>query len=298
MNEVNSRLKPAAGGSAFSVCTVANVVLALVAVLILRAARIGEDSDVYKYISYLVAPAAVAAGCALVLKFYRQPVKRTVGFACSPVYFAIALLVVFGLVFCVSKINPLTLGFFKLMGYEPRAESSYLPSLQGWLVLPAVLVIAVIPAVTEEFLFRGVILSCAGEGMGDVAAIFTAGLCFSLFHANPEQTVYQFICGCVFAFITVRSGSVLPAFAMHLANNAFIISVYAAGYSSLPMSAEADIAITVLGGIAFAAGILWLALIKKPFKKGIKGGAAAFYLAAGVGIALNVLMWILSFTGV
>lgn len=298
MEEVNPRLKSSAGGVAFSACTAASVLVSLVAVLILSAANVGRDATAYKYISYLVAPAAIALGAVGTAKYYKQKFSDVLSFKCKPVYFLIALLMAFGLIFCLSYTNTGVLEILKRAGYKPREDSSYIPPLDGWLLLPALVCIAVIPAVAEEFFFRGALLSNARSQMGDIRAVFTVGFCFCIFHANPEQTVYQFICGCAFALITIRSGSVLPALFIHFLNNAFVLVLYSFGYSSLPFSVPVQITLGVLGGAAFAIGVLWLIFIKKPFKKGEKGGVKAFFICAAPGIAVNAVMWIVSLFGV
>ena len=86
-----------------------------------------------------------------------------------------------------------------------------------------------LPAFCEELLFRGVLLNACENGMGSIRAVFTVGFCFALFHGSPEQTVYQFIAGCVFAFVAVRSRSVTPSVLMHFINNALIVILGACG---------------------------------------------------------------------
>lgn len=298
MNEANFRLKPQTGGLSYSVCTVVYIVMQLVFAVIVKAADLNADSDVYKYLGYLAAPAAISLGCFACMKYAKQKISDVAGVKCRPVYFLIALLLGFGLIFGVSYVNAGTLELLKLMGYTPRTDSSYVPALNGGLIVPALIVIAVIPAAVEEFFFRGVLLNNARAGMGDIRTVFTVGLCFSLFHASPEQTVYQFICGCAFALLTIRSGSLLPAMLIHFLNNAYIIVMYACGYSEQPFSAAVNITLAVLGVVAFLAGTVWLILIKKPFLKAQKKGVLAFFLFAAVGIFANALLWIFSFFAV
>lgn len=299
MNQANPKLNSADAGIAFSANVVLYIFASLIVSLIVTGANIGEETDAYKYLSYLAAPVALAAGSAFIMLFRKQTIRDVAPIKCGVKYYVIAALLIFGLLFSVSGLNVLTLEFLKLFGYTPREESSYLPSLGGGLIVPALLVIAVLPAVMEEFLFRGIILSNTRASTGDIRAIFIVGFCFALFHASPEQTIYQFICGCVFAFLAVRSGSVLPCVLMHFANNALIIILYACGATdangSLALSAAADIAVTVLAAVAFVGGIVWLALDKKPLSKGVKGGVKNFFITAWVGVAILAVVWILSF---
>ncbi len=299
MNEANPKLNSVTAGMAFSANVLVYVFVSFIISLIATGTGMGEDTDAYKYLSYLAAPMALMVGCALTIVFGNQKLRDVAPVKCDVKYYIIAALIIFGLLFAVSELNILTLQFLKLFGYTPREQSSYLPDLHGGLIVPALLVIAVLPAVMEEFLFRGIILSNTRASMGDVRAIFIVGFCFSLFHASPEQTVYQFICGCAFALLAVRSGSLLPCVLIHFINNALIIILYACGVTdvngnlSIPMAA--DIALTVTAAVAFVAGMAWLILDKKPFAKGQKGGVKNFFITSSVGIAILAVMWILSF---
>ena len=80
--------------------------------------------------------------------------------------------------------------------------------------------IAVVPALTEEFLFRGIILGTLRK-YGDSFAIVTSSLFFGLMHQNFIQLPFAFVGGLVFGYITVYTGSVVPAMVVHFANNLF-----------------------------------------------------------------------------
>lgn len=299
MNEANPKLNSSAAGIAYSANVLAFVFVNLIFSLIVSALSLTSETDAYKYLSYLCGPIAVAAGCSLFMFFGKQKIRDVAPVKCGIKYYIIALLLLFGLLFSVSRLNILTVEFLKLFGYVPRDDSDYLPSLNGGYVVLALLVIAVLPAVCEEFLFRGVILSNVRASVGDIRAIFIVGFCFALFHASPEQTVYQFICGCMFAFLAVRSGSVLPGMFIHFLNNALIIIFSACGLAGpsgeLALSAEWDIALTVAAALAFTGCVLWLIFDKKPLKRGAKGGVPGFFITASAGIVILVIMWILSF---
>lgn len=82
--------------------------------------------------------------------------------------------------------------------------------------------LALLPALIEELVFRGYLLdSCRRLPLWEAALL--NGLVFGLFHMNLYQFSYALILGIVFAIVTRRSGSVLPAMGMHLVNN--LISV-------------------------------------------------------------------------
>ena len=304
MNEIAKKYDSRAAGLTFSVL----VVIYLIFSLIIGAIALGaglNGTDGYLYLSYLVAPLSMVVGCAISLWFTKTPKKPLFKSAFNPKcgikYYLFAVLLIFGLSFALGRLNSLiTQKVFVPLGYKPRG--SYLPALGGGLVVPAILVIAILPAVFEEFVFRGLILNGLNEGAGGICAIFISGFCFSLFHGSPEQTVYQFICGCSFALLALRAGSVLPCILAHFLNNAYIIICAACGAigedGNLVMAQWADIMLCVLGAVALAAAIIILIFDKKPIDKRRKGGVAGFFIFASVGIGLLALLWILSLAGV
>lgn len=302
MHEVNPKLNSKTAGLAFSINVIVYILVSFLVAIIVTAASLPVKSDVYIYISYLAAPVALAIGCFVTLKYRKQSVMEVAPVKCHYKYYAIALLMIFGLLFALSKLNELTLKLLELMGYTAREESSYLPSLGDGLIVPALIVIAVLPAVFEEFLFRGIILNNIRQSVGDIRTIFIIGFCFSLFHGSPEQTVYQFISGCAFAFLAVRAGSIVPSILMHFLNNATIIILYACGATdsggNLIISQTGNIILTVVAALAFVGSVVWLILDKKPLQKGGNGGIKAFFIYASVGIVIFAVVWILSLVGV
>lgn len=261
-----------------------------------------QNTDVFTYVNYLLAPAIIAICVIFITRRNKIVFNQIFPVKCKPKYYLMGILLIFGLLFSVSNLNGLSVEFFKLFGYKPRESSSYFPDLSGGLIVPAFIVIAIIPAVFEELMFRGLLLNCCENGMGSIRAILVTGFCFSLFHASPEQTVYQFIAGCAFAFIAVRSGSILPSVVMHFINNALIVIFSACNLfdeaGNLMMSNTAFIILTVFSAISFVGAAVWLVLDKTPLKKCEKGGVKVFFLYSSAAIGALGLIWLLSLFGV
>jgi len=302
IKEINPALKAQTSGFAFSLSTAAYLVVSLVAGLIISAAKLEQGSDAYIYINYIFAQFAVLSGALITVKYKKLNVRETFPLKCNPKYFLIALLIIFGLVFSLGHLNEYALKLVKLINPNYVERTGYLPDLSGGLIVPALLVIAVLPAICEEALFRGVILNSCERGMGTVRTVFVVGFCFSLFHGSPEQTVYQFIAGCAFAFVAIRAGSILPTVLMHFINNAIIVIFAACGLldagGNLAVSYEADIALAVVGAACFIGGVIWLILDKKPVIKCEKGAVKNFFLFASLGILVFAVLWVCSFAGV
>ncbi len=95
-------------------------------------------------------------------------------------------------------------------------------------VLVSLLLVAVLPAICEEFLFRGLIQK-GMEGLGAGWAIFLSGLLFGLFHFDFQRLAAQTLLGMISAYVTYRTGSIFNGMILHFMNNGLLtlISNYA-----------------------------------------------------------------------
>ncbi len=80
------------------------------------------------------------------------------------------------------------------------------------------ILIALIPAVVEEFIFRGLIFNGYKKRNPLKAAILSAFL-FGLIHMNVNQFSYAFIIGIIFALLTYVTGSIIPSTIAHFIVN-------------------------------------------------------------------------------
>ena len=272
--------------------------LSLIASMIFALARVGEgaaESDWYKYISYLLPQISFAAACLIYFRRSKQPVREVYRPA-KWYYFLIALTLQFGLLFSLNFLNEYFVKFLELFGYHASMNDT-IPDLSGWNLLPAILVIALLPAIFEETLMRGCVLgSMERSGWGTVSAVLVSGALFSLFHGNPEQTIYQFLCGAAFALLALRSGSILPGMMAHFLNNAVILIMTSCGAdpSALPLGGE--IALYVLSGVCLVGSLGLLLFEKRNVRGGVREGKQ-FFLAASVGMLVCAVEWIGALVG-
>lgn len=77
------------------------------------------------------------------------------------------------------------------------------------------LVIAVMPALCEEFIFRGILYQGYKKCSVSGAVILTAVL-FGLMHMNMNQLSYAVVIGILFAAVNEVTGSILPSMLLHL----------------------------------------------------------------------------------
>ena len=78
--------------------------------------------------------------------------------------------------------------------------------------------VAILPAILEELLFRKVMLDGAKKHGTIFAMVFTA-IMFGVIHMNIPQAINAMLIGILFAYITIKSKSIVPAMLLHLINN-------------------------------------------------------------------------------
>ncbi|MGN1328958.1 MAG: lysostaphin resistance A-like protein [Eubacterium sp.] len=81
-----------------------------------------------------------------------------------------------------------------------------------------VIALAVIPALCEEFAMRCCSLQLLKK-YGTGFAIFAVSMVFGLLHGNVIQFLFAFAVGAVLAYVTVKTGSIIPAILIHMLNN-------------------------------------------------------------------------------
>ena len=129
-------------------------------------------------------------------------------------------------------------------------------------ILMTFISIAVVPAVCEEFLYRGCILSNLLP-YGKTTAIIASAVLFSMMHCNVAQFFYTFVAGLVLGAVYVETGSIWPCTFIHLFNN-FYSMIQQIIYERGGESAEINIVIFImeilipLAGLAIGAWLIYL----------------------------------------
>lgn len=79
--------------------------------------------------------------------------------------------------------------------------------------------VAVVPAICEEVLYRGYVMSAFQKSWGIWPAIIISGLLFGLYHVQLSNLIPLATLGILFAFVTWISKSIVPAIVAHFVNN-------------------------------------------------------------------------------
>lgn len=123
--------------------------------------------------------------------------------------------IIFSLPFANEFLKSMKELFDSLEASTLRLVTAY--SVSEFLVI--VFVIAITPAICEEFLFRGFVLSNFEKKSKEAAAIFFSGLLFAMFHFHPFNLIPLTLLGIFLSFIAYHSGSILTAIVCHFINN-------------------------------------------------------------------------------
>lgn len=83
--------------------------------------------------------------------------------------------------------------------------------------------LAVIPAISEEFLFRGFLLSGLARSGGKWMAIVTAGVIFGVFHFLMDKIPITALMGILLGYLCWQSGSLWPGILAHIMHNASLM---------------------------------------------------------------------------
>ena len=251
-----------------------------------------SQTDAYRYFSYLLYQFVyIAVILAFALIYREKPSAFGWRRAAHPKYYIVGIVLLFGLMFSLNFVNNAFVAFLGLFGYE--LPSSALPSMEGGGLIGVLLVVAVLPALLEETIFRGIILEGIKD-VGTVAACLLGGALFCIFHQNPAQTVYQFVCGAAFTLLAIRADSILPTVLIHFINNAVILFNEKFGFlNHLPFAGE--VALYVLSAISLVVSLLYLIFLDKRNNRKKEGEIKPFVFAALAGILLCVLFWFVNF---
>lgn len=125
-------------------------------------------------------------------------------------YICLAVLCFLTLYPVVNSVNSIIYKFF------PQSSLTYPLTTGNYFI--SLISLALLPAIAEELLFRGVIFKGL-QKTGNTFAIVVSAIMFALYHCSLEQTIYPLLTGLVFAVIMCYENNILYCIAMHFTNN-------------------------------------------------------------------------------
>lgn len=145
------------------------------------------------------------------------------------------------------------------------------------------LVIAVTPAICEEFLFRGLVLKNFEKIVPAAGAIFLSGVLFALFHFHPFNLVPLAILGIFLSLIVYHSGSIFTAVVCHFLNNLIsATAVYIYGTESFTGEKIAPDELVSFSVLGITSLILFLIIIFFIKRNSVMNDKPAFTESRGI----------------
>jgi len=159
--------------------------------------------------------------------------------------------------FIASALNSIVIYFMEKIG---PVELNTVPAAKSprefWL---QVFVIAFLPAVCEEFFFRGVILN-SYQSLGVKNSIFVSSFYFALIHFDPCNFLGPFFLGILIAWYCYRTGSIIAGSIAHFTNNFLSVYInYKSNYSpDIESAITTEALLSLIVFAAFAGAFLFI----------------------------------------
>ena len=152
-------------------------------------------------------------------------------------------------------------------------NESFMIMLEGVGFVPALLVIALAPAICEEALFRGYLLAAVKKKCKPFTAILLVGALFGIYHLSLVKFFTTGLLGVALCYAAYKSGSIFLSCLMHFINNAISVVVIYYGpevEEVAPILFQETLGVSdtlLMLSVALICSILGMALIKHSSKK-------------------------------
>lgn len=124
---------------------------------------------------------------------------------------------------CLQSLLPEWSGWAREIAEQTEREMARLMMNPG-----GYLVIALLPPVVEEMVFRGAVLRSLLQWKPNRCwlMIVISAAFFALFHMNPAQMPHAFLIGLLLGWMYARTGSIVPGVVYHWANNSAAYAIF------------------------------------------------------------------------
>jgi sodium transport system permease protein len=104
-----------------------------------------------------------------------------------------------------------------------KSLAEFLLNFKGFSLIWGIILLAVLPGICEEILFRGFILSGFLKGFHKKTAIILTGILFGIIHLDIYRFIPTSLLGVLFGYLVVKTGSILTGILAHITNNSIIL---------------------------------------------------------------------------
>jgi len=136
--------------------------------------------------------------------------------------------------------------------------------------LASFLVLAILPGLSEELFFRGLLMRFAAKrSVSIILPLIVSAVLFTLMHSNPYGMLSIFLAGILLGLLYYLTGSLWSSILAHVVYNGFqVVMIYAAkGNKEMQTILENNhvpVTWVVLGAVVFAGSFFWLWNVRTP----------------------------------
>jgi sodium transport system permease protein len=192
--------------------------------LMLYLARQGADVGLSSVVAgqWIILLPPLAMAC-----FLTSDPKRTLRLVWPETrYLLLAVALVLALNPLVNELRPVVESLFPISSIMKTSLAQLMSRTPG--LGTSIVIFALIPAICEEFAFRGFILSGLEHGRRTRSAILLSALMFGFLHVLLslfQQLFNATVLGIVLGLLAVRSRSIIPGIVFHFLNNALAVAL-------------------------------------------------------------------------
>ncbi|NLY44050.1 MAG: CPBP family intramembrane metalloprotease [Clostridiaceae bacterium] len=196
-------------------------VVAMAGTVVFLLMGIYDENEMTEAILLFTQLFAVLLPAVLYLKVKGVEVKQVLRLrSVRPLHLFLAVVVGISGQFIAQLLNLPILIILSLLGEIPDYPIPIPRSIEELAV--SLLIVAVLPAICEEIMTRGIIMK-AYEIRGTKAGIILSALFFALMHGDIKNFFGPVFFGLTFGYLVVRTDSLIPGIVAHFCNNAFAL---------------------------------------------------------------------------
>ena len=177
-----------------------------------------ELVDIVLNLSLLLLP-----GVFLLIIFRKNPISPFAGPLSTPRYPFLFVPMCIGALYALNFAVNMVFGDL-FAPFDPVIDPSFYPT-----TLPGMLLyftqVVIIPAIFEEWLFRGIMLRQLIPSVGKWPAVVISAFVFGLMHLSPATSIFAFGFGLFAGYAYISTGSIWFGALIHMLNNAISCSV-------------------------------------------------------------------------
>lgn len=152
-------------------------------------------------------------------------------------------------------------------------NEQYMQLLDGVSFVPGLLLMALLPAVCEELMYRGYMFTAFKSRMSIPKAIIIVSLLFGISHMSMIKILPTALLGVALAYMVYKSGSIVTSALVHFLNNALaVVTLYYGDKISFLNDESLGVPVLVTMFVIALIGIPVGVLLLRGSKKGIEEG--------------------------